>query len=60
MNTHAQKTDISVVFDLIDEGLPTNIARNKDKMIGQAVWDEYLHETRRKLRPHPQSKPSGR
>jgi hypothetical protein len=42
--------DISVLFDLIDEGPPTHIARDKDTMIGQAVWDEYLHETGRKPR----------
>jgi hypothetical protein len=43
-----RKADISILFDLIDEGPPTNIARDKDKMIGQAVWDEYLHETDRR------------
>jgi hypothetical protein len=55
-----QKADISVLFDLIDEGPPTNIARDKDKMIGQAAWDEYLHETGRKSRPRARSKPSRR
>jgi hypothetical protein len=45
-----QKTDISVLFDLIDEGPPTNVARDKDRMIGQAVWDEHLHETGHKPR----------
>jgi hypothetical protein len=42
--------DISVLFDIIDEGPPTNIARDKDKMIGEALWDEYLRETGRKPR----------
>jgi hypothetical protein len=42
--------DVSIIFDLIDEGPPTDIARDKDKMIGQAVWQEYLHETGRKTR----------
>ena len=51
-----QKADISVLFDLIDEGQPTNIARDKDKMIGQALWDEYLHETGRKPRSRARSK----
>ncbi len=55
-----QKTDISVLFDLIDEGPPTNIARDKDKMIGEAVWDEYLHETGRKPRRRARAKPSRR
>jgi hypothetical protein len=42
--------DVSIIFDLIDEGPPTDIARDKDKMIGQAVWQEYLRETGRKTR----------
>jgi hypothetical protein len=44
------KPDISIFFDLIDEGPPTNIARDKDRMIGEAVWQEYLRETGRKPR----------
>jgi hypothetical protein len=42
------KADISIVFDLIDEGQPTDIARDKDKMIGDAVWADYLRKTGRK------------
>lgn len=38
------KADISILFDLIDEGPPTDIARDKDKMIGDAVWAEYLQD----------------
>ncbi len=45
------KSDISMIFDLIREGPPTNIARDKDKMIGEAVWQEYLRKTGRKPRP---------
>ena len=45
------KADISFVFDLIDEGPPSDISRDKDKLIGQAVWDEYLRDTGRKARP---------
>jgi len=41
------KVDISILFDLVDEGPPTNIARDKDKMIGEAVWHEYLRKTGR-------------
>jgi len=44
------KADISVLFDLIDEGPPTDIARDKDKMVGEAVWDEYLGDIGRKPR----------
>jgi len=44
------KADISIVFDLVDEGPPTDIARDKDKMIGDAVWADYLRKTGRKPR----------
>src|SRR5207237_1005918 len=44
------KADISIMFDLIDEGPPTDIARDKDKMIGEAVWQDYLRKTGRKRR----------
>jgi hypothetical protein len=39
------KPDISVLFDLVDEGPPTDIARDKDNILGQAVWEEYLRDT---------------
>jgi len=44
------KADISIFFDLVDEGPTTDIARDKDKMIGEAVWTNYLRKTRRKRR----------
>jgi hypothetical protein len=44
------KADLSIFFDLIDEGPPTNIARDKDKLVGEAVWQEYLRKTGRKRR----------
>jgi hypothetical protein len=40
------KVDISLVFDLVDQGPRTNIARDKDKMVAEAVWKE-----RRRKRP---------
>jgi len=42
------KPDISVLFDLVDEGPVTDIARNKDEMIAEAVWQEHLRKTRHK------------
>lgn len=48
--TTKPKPDISIIFDLVDEGPPTDIARDKDKMVGEAVWREYLRDTRRKPR----------
>ncbi len=38
------KADISMIFDLIKDGPPTDIARDKDKLVGEAVWQEYLSE----------------
>jgi hypothetical protein len=40
------EADISIVFDLVDEGPPTDIARDKAKMLGEAVWANYLRKTR--------------
>ena len=44
------KADISIIFDLDMSDEPTDIARNKDKMIGDAVWENYLRKTGRKPR----------
>ena len=44
------KADISIFFDLIDEGPPTDIARDKDKFLAEAVWKEHLRKTGRNLR----------
>jgi hypothetical protein len=48
--TVSKKPDISVVFDLFTSGEPTDIARDKDKMIGEAVWQNYLRKVGRKPR----------
>ena len=42
--------DVSILFDLGASAEPTDIARDKDKMIGEAVWEEYLRKTDRKPR----------
>jgi hypothetical protein len=52
--------DISILFDLIDEGPPTDIARDKDKMIGDAVWADYLRKTGRRPRGKLRAKTSPR
>jgi hypothetical protein len=44
------KGDVSVVFGLGASAEPTNIARDKDKMIGGAVREEYLEETGQKAK----------
>jgi hypothetical protein len=45
-----REVDISAVFDLVDEGPETNIARDKDKMVGEAVWNEHQRKTGSKRR----------
>jgi hypothetical protein len=42
------KGDISIVFDLGASEEPTDIATDKDKLLGEAVWQEYLRKTGRK------------
>jgi hypothetical protein len=44
------KADISMFFGLIDEGPPTDIARDKDKLLAEAVWKEHLRKTGRSPR----------
>ena len=51
-----QKADVSIIFNLIDDGPPTDIARDKDKMIGEAVWADYLRKTGRKPRRKPRAR----
>ena len=45
------KTDVSLIFDIVDEGLPTNIARDKDRMVAEAVWKEHQRGARKKRVP---------
>jgi len=42
------KGHVSSIFGLVKDGEPTDIARDKDKLIGEAVWQEYLEETKQK------------
>jgi hypothetical protein len=44
------KQDVSILFDLVDEGQPTDVARDKDKMVAEAVWREHRRGTGRKPR----------
>jgi hypothetical protein len=44
----ARKTDISVVFDLVDAGPPTDVARDKDRMIAEATWHEHRRGRRKR------------
>lgn len=48
VQTQDNRADISSLFGLIpfDAGEPTDIARDKDRLVGEAVWAEYLRETK--------------
>ncbi len=41
------KFDISSIFDLGSSAKPTDIARDKDKLVGEAVWADYLRKVGR-------------
>jgi hypothetical protein len=55
-----QKAHISVVFDLVDEGPPTNVARDKHKMLDEAFWDGYLRKMGRRPPVRTQRKTKSR
>jgi len=42
------KEDVSSIFGLVKDGAPTDIATDKDKLIGEAAWQEHLEETKHK------------
>jgi hypothetical protein len=44
-----KQADVTALFDLGASGAPTDIARDKDRLIGEAVWAEYKRKTKR---PH--------
>jgi hypothetical protein len=48
-----RKADISLLFDLGASREPTDVARDKDKMIGEAVWNEHLRKTGEKTGRKP-------
>jgi hypothetical protein len=43
-----RKADVSLLFDLGESREPTDIARDKDKMIDEAAWDEHRRKTQEK------------
>lgn len=48
--------DISLVFDLGASAEPTDIARDKDKLIGGAIWSDHTRKTGATPRRRPRSK----
>ena len=45
-----RKADISLLFDLGASRQPTDVARDKRQMLGEAVWNEHLRKTSGKQR----------
>ena len=44
----AVKGDVSDIFGLVKDGTPTDVAKDKDKLIGEAASQEHLEETKDK------------
>jgi hypothetical protein len=54
------RPDLSCMFDLGASAEPTNIARDKHKMIGEGLWEEYLHDTEGSGQPGRRRKAASR
>jgi hypothetical protein len=50
-----RRGDISAIFDLFKGGPETNIAFDKDRIVGEAVWEEHLRKTGRGVPQGPRS-----
>ena len=42
------KADVSSIFALVKDGAPTDVAKDKDKLLGEAASQEHLEETKKK------------
>jgi hypothetical protein len=42
-----KKAEVSAQFDLGASDTPTDVARDKDRIIGEAVWADYKVKTKR-------------
>jgi hypothetical protein len=43
-----QQMFLAKIFGMGSSAEPTDIARDKDRLIGEAVWEEYVRETKQK------------
>jgi hypothetical protein len=43
-----RKVDMSVFFGQVTDGPPSKIARDKDKMIAEAVWEDHQRSVGRR------------
>ena len=48
LETAPSRGDVSGIFGLVKDGEPTDIAKDKDRLIGEAACQEYLEETKQK------------
>ena len=55
-----RRPDVSIIFDLGASKEPTDIARDKDKMVGESVWEEYQRDVGRKPMRRSRAKTSRR
>ena len=55
-----RQADISEIFDLVTDGPPVDIGRDKDKLIGEAVWQNYKRKTGRLKTQRTRRKAGGR
>ncbi len=53
-----QKASITMIFDLGASDTPTDIARDKDKMVAEAVWEDHLRSTSRRVTRRTSTKKS--
>jgi hypothetical protein len=44
-----RKAAVTMVFDLGTSGSPTDIAREKHTMIDEAVWEDYVRKSKRRV-----------
>jgi hypothetical protein len=44
-----RKASVTTIFDLGESGAPTNIARDKHTMIDDAVWEDHIRKSRRRI-----------
>jgi hypothetical protein len=55
-----REVDISLVFDLVTDGPPTNVARDKDRMLAEAVCMSISEVPNASGAPGSASRPNGR
>ena len=55
-----RKESLMMIFDLGASNQPTDVARNKHTMIDEAVWEDHVRKTKRRIVRSKSSKASKR